>query len=82
MKENILKELEIDKIIYLEDLEKKLNEAKINYQKNEDTMEIYIDNEVIIITYKKGKSNYFKDEIKIIDVEKRKIPQGLPLQKL
>lgn len=82
MRENILKELEIDKIIYLEDLEKKLNEAKINYQKNEDTMEIYIDNEVIIITYKKGKSNYFKDEIKIIDVEKRKIPQGLPLQKL
>lgn len=82
MKENILKELEIDKIIYLEDLEKKLNEAKINYQKNEDTMEIYIDNEVIIITYKKGKSNYFKDEIKIIDVEKKKIPEGLPLQKL
>ena len=82
MKENILKELEIDKIIYLEDLEKKLNEAKIKYQKNEDTMEIYIDNEVIIITYKKGKSNYFKDEIKIIDVEKKKIPEGLPLQKL
>lgn len=82
MKDNILKELEIDKIIYLEDLEKKLNEAKINYQKNEDTMEIYIDNEVVIITYKKGKSNYFKDEIKIIDVEKKEIPQGLPLQKL
>lgn len=82
MKENILKELEIDKIIYLEDLEKKLNEAKINYQKNEDTMEIYIDNEAITITYKEVKSNYFKDEIKIIDVEKKKIPERLPLQKL
>lgn len=82
MEEKIFKELEIDKIIYLEDLEKKLNESKINYQKNEDTMEIYIDNEVINITYKKVESNYFKDEIKIIDVEKKKIPQGLPLQKL
>ena len=82
MKENILKELEIDKIIYLEDLEKKLNEAKISYQKNEDTMEIYIDNEAITITYKEVKSNYFKDEIKIIDVEKKKIPERLPLQKL
>lgn len=82
MKENILKELEIDEIIYLEDLEKKLNEANINYQKYEDTMEIYIDNEAITITYKEVKSNYFKDEIKIIDVEKKKIPEGLPLQKL
>ena len=35
-----------------------------------------------MITKKKGKSNYFKDEIKIIDVEKKKIPEGLPLQKL
>ena len=82
MKENILKELEIDEIIYLEDLEKKLNEANINYQKYEDTMEIYIDNEAITITYKEVKSNYFKDEIKIIDVEKKKIPEGLLLQKL
>lgn len=82
MKKNILKELEIDEIIYLEDLEKKLNEANINYQKYEDTMEIYIDNEAITITYKEVKSNYFKDEIKIIDVEKKKIPEGLPLQKL
>lgn len=82
MKENILKELEIDETIYLEDLEKKLNEANINYQKYEDTMEIYIDNEAITITYKEVKSNYFKDEIKIIDVEKKKIPEGLPLQKL
>lgn len=82
MEEKIFKELEIDKIIYLEDLEKKLNEAKINYQKNENTMEIYIDNEVINIIYKKVESNYFKDEIKIVDVEKKEIPQGLPLQKL
>lgn len=82
MKENILKELEIDEIIYLEDLEKKLNEAKINYQKNKDNIEIYVDREEVNIKYEKVESYYFKGEIKIIDIQKEKISEGLPLQKL
>ena len=41
MKEqNILEELKLDKVINLEYLEKKLNEAEINYHKSEDTIEI------------------------------------------
>nr|DAZ10036.1 MAG TPA: hypothetical protein [Caudoviricetes sp.] len=82
MRENIVKELEIGKIIDLEYLVKKLNEEEINYQKNEDNIEIYVDREEVNIKYEKVESYYFKGEIKIIDIQKKKISEGLPLQKL
>lgn len=82
MRENIVKELEIGKIIDLEYLVKKLNEEEINYQKNEDNIEIYVDREEVNIKYEKVGSYYFKGEIKIIDIQKKKISEGLPLQKL
>ena len=83
MKEqNILKELKLDKVINLEYLEKKLNEAEINYHKSEDTIEIYVNEEQLNIKYKKVPSNYFKGEIRIEDIKKNKISESLPLNKL
>lgn len=83
MKENnIIKELKIDKIMNLEYLEKELNEAKINYYKNGDTIEIYIDKEEINIKYEKVPSNYFKNEIKITDISNKKISQALPIKNI